>query len=404
MEVLVQLGFVLTVGFVVAKLFRLVGIPQVVGFIAAGVLLGKTGFGFLDESFISTFQPLVVLSLGIIGFNIGRELNFNMLRQMGSKLLIVLLSEVLGAFTLVCGSIYLITGEPELSILLGALASATAPAATVDVLWEFGAKGSLTQTLLFILALDDVVAIILSSFAIAYAQLRLAGNVISITEILGVPLLEIAGSGLLGLALGFGLSNLYRLKHTRGDTVVLTLASVLFCSGVAEYLGLSPILSNIILGAAFCHLTCGADARVLEETEDAVFPLIIWLFILIGASMDVRVAAGFIPASIIYFVSRSAGKTFGSMFGATLAEMEDKVRRYLGFCLFSQAGVTLGLAFKIYYMFHAVGAPASTVGTALLNIVVAGTFLTQFIGPIMVKYAIFKAGEATLNGPEARES
>ncbi len=400
MEILVQLGLILTIGFVIAKMFRLIGIPQVVGFIASGVILGKTGLGFLDESFISAFQPLVILSLGIIGFNIGRELNVSLIRRIGSKLLLILVSEVLGAFILVCGSIYLITGEPELSILLGALASATAPAATVDVLWEFKAKGSLTQTLLFILALDDVVAIILSSFAIAYAQIRLTGSILSITHVLGIPLLEIAGSGLLGLVLGFGLSNLYRLKHTRGDTVVLTLASVLFCSGVAEYLNLSPILSNIILGAVFCHLTCGADARVLEETEDAVFPLIIWLFILIGASMDIKVVTGFIPASIIYFISRSAGKTLGAMFGAALAEMEDKIRKYLGFCLYSQAGVTLGLAFKIYYMFHGLEPPASTVGVALLNIIIAGTFLTQFVGPVMVKYAIFKAGEATIGNSE----
>jgi len=399
-EILVQLGLILTIGFVIAKLFRLVGIPQVVGFIASGVILGKTGLGFLDESFISTFQPLVVLSLGIIGFNIGRELNVGLLKRMGSKLLLILVSEVLGAFILVCGSIYLITGEPELSILLGALASATAPAATVDVLWEFKAKGSLTQTLLFILALDDVVAIILSGFAIAYAQIRLTGGSLSVMQVLGLPLLEIAGSGLLGLVLGFGLSNLFRLKHTSGDAVVLTLASVLFCSGVAEYLNLSPILSNIILGAVFCHLTCDPDARVLEETEDAVFPLIIWLFILIGASMDVKVVTGFIPASIIYFIARSAGKTFGAMFGATLAEMEDKIRKYLGFCLYSQAGVTLGLAFKIYYTFLGLKPPASTVGVALLNIVIAGTFLTQFIGPVMVKYAIFKAGEATMSNRE----
>ncbi|HDN01430.1 MAG TPA: hypothetical protein ENF42_00480, partial [Candidatus Bathyarchaeota archaeon] len=202
------------------------------------------------------------------------------------------------------------------------------------------------------------------------------------------------------LVLGFGLSNLFRLKHTSGDAVVLTLASVLFCSGVAEYLNLSPILSNIILGAVFCHLTCDPDARVLEETEDAVFPLIIWLFILIGASMDVKVVTGFIPASIIYFIARSAGKTFGAMFGATLAEMEDKIRKYLGFCLYSQAGVTLGLAFKIYYTFLGLKPPASTVGVALLNIVIAGTFLTQFIGPVMVKYAIFKAGEATMSNRE----
>ena len=400
MEILVQLGLILTIGFVVAKMFRLIGIPQVVGFIASGVILGKTGLGFLDESFISTFQPLVVLSLGIIGFNIGRELNISLLRRMGSKLLLILVSEVLGAFVLVCGSIYLITGEPELSILLGALASATAPAATVDVLWEFKAKGSLTQTLLFILALDDVVAIILSSFAIAYAQIRLTGGSLSVMQVLGLPLLEIAGSGLLGLVLGFGLSNLFRLKHTSGDAVVLTLASVLFCSGVAEYLNLSPILSNIILGAVFCHLTCDPDARVLEETEDAVFPLIIWLFILIGASMDVKVVTGFIPASIIYFIARSAGKTFGAMFGATLAEMEDKIRKYLGFCLYSQAGVTLGLAFKIYYTFLELKPPASTIGVALLNIIIAGTFLTQFIGPVMVKYAIFKAEEATMSNRE----
>lgn len=389
---MMDIGILITVAYLVSKLFQKAGIPQVVGFIFVGVLLGRSGLNLITEEMSLSLRPLVDLALGFIGFTIGRELEISLLRRGGGKLIVILLFETLAAFTLVMVGFYLYSGDLPTAILFGALAAATAPAATADVLWEYWAKGVLTTTLLFILALDDIIGVILTRLAMAYAEASITAGALSFSQIGFLALLEIGGSLILGVMLGWLVSNVVRVKHTQGEIIVLATASVLLCTGVAKAWELSPILANITFGATLANLSEEAN-RTFKQTEETATPIYVIFFVLIGASLNLSSISAVLGLSVLYVVLRSIGKFGGVFIGGKLAGADPVVQKNLGFCLWSQAGVTLGLTLVILAEFPSLGAAGQELAMLIVSVITVATLMVQIIGPFGVKFAIKRAGE-----------
>ncbi len=391
-NILLDIGIIITVAYLVSKVFQKAGIPQVVGFILVGVLLGRSGLHLITAEMSLSLRPLVDLALGFIGFTIGRELDISLLRRGGGKIIAILFCETLAAFTLVTIGFYLYSKDLPTALLFGALAAATAPAATADVLWEYRAKGVLTTTLLFILALDDIIGVMLTRLAIAYAKTSISTEALSVSQIGFNVLLEIGGSLVLGVVLGWLVSNAVRVKHTKGEIIVLATASVLLCTGVAEAWELSPILANITFGATLANLSAEAN-KTFKQTEEATTPIYVIFFVLIGASLNLSSISSVLGLSVLYVVLRSIGKFGGVFIGGKLANAEPVIQKNLGFCLWSQAGVTLGLTMVILAEFPSLGTEGEELAMLIVSVIMVSTLMVQIIGPSGVKFAIKRAGE-----------
>lgn len=391
-NVLVDLGIIVAIAYLVSKLFQRVGVPQVIGFMLVGIILGRSGFYFITKGMLLSLQPFVDLALGFIGFNIGREMELSLLRRGSREIMVILMFETLLAFTFVFLGFYAYFGDRPTALLFGALAAATAPAATVDVIWEYRARGVLTQTLLFILALDDIIGVILTRLMIAYTEATLTTGAISFARIGLLALGEIGGSLALGVILGWLVSNIVRIKHKKGEIIVLATASVLLCTGLAEMCELSPILANITFGAALANLSEEAN-HSFEEVEETATPIYVLFFVLIGASLDLSIIGAVLGISMMYVVLRSVGKFGGVLIGGRMVKAAPVVQKNLGLCLWSQAGVTLGLAMVIYSEFPVLGAAGQELAELIIGVIAVSTLIVQILGPSGVKLAIKRAGE-----------
>lgn len=401
MELLLLLGAAALIGWLGGKLFQRLKVPRVVGYIVAGLLLGESFARVLPVERVTELSPLTDLALALIGLMVGGELKKSVFRRFGRQMVTILLCEGLTAFALVTLLVTWYTKEPALGIVLGALASATAPAATVDVLWEYKSRGPLTTTILGIVALDDGLALALYGFAIAFAQVMLAGGPPSWGEGLGRPLLEIFGSLGLGIAAGVGLLlPLRRLHSDREDLLVLLLGAVLVVAGSARGLGLSLILAEMALGVTLVNLAPNSSRPAFEVVKGFAPPIYVLFFVLVGARLQVGLLPQMGLLGLLYVLGRTAGKFAGSWLGGALSQAPAPVRKYLGFALFSQAGVAVGLALDVAQRFAHAGPAAREMGAFVINVIGATTFLVQIIGPPFVKYAVARAGEIPHAGGE----
>lgn len=394
LNVLLLLGIAVAVGFGGGKLFQKLHVPQIVGYIVAGVFLGTSFLKLYQPQLLDQLIDINALALGIIGFLIGSELRLSIFRRLGKTIFVTLLFEALGAFLLVGLGVFILTGKLYLGLLFGALASATAPAATVGVLWEYKAKGSLTSTLLAIVALDDAVALILYGFALSIAKTLFAHVRISVFHILAKPVGEILLTLVVGVLLGFGLSFLAKRMRNKSETLILSLATIFLCCGLSETLGLSLILSNMAMGITLANLTPFGGRRVYSVMQSFVPPVYVLFFVLVGARLEVGLLPQMGILGLIYLVARGGGKMMGARLGAQVSGASQVVKRYLGICLISQAGVAVGLAIDVYREFFQLGPAGAQVGIMVISVVTATTFLLELIGPPCVRWAIVRAGEA----------
>ncbi len=406
LPLLLVIGFSIFGGGLVARLFQRLRIPQVVGFIALGVVIGRSGLGLIEETHFQELIPFNFFALGLIGFMIGGELHREVFQKHGAKLVKVLLSESLSAFLLVSLVVsllaWLVTGQPllglALGLLLGAIASATAPAATVDVLWEYKTRGPLTTTVLAIVALDDGLALILYSLASSAASVLVGVGESGLWTSLVNTGIEVFGSiivgGLCGLVLNFLLRSSVRMERS----ITLTLGSVALALGLALWLELDAILTAMALGASLTNLMPGRGKSVFHVVERVAPPVYALFFVLVGARLSVHGLSWWMwGIAIAYVMGRTIGKISGAYLGGRWAGFPPAVRKYLGLCLFSQAGVAIGLSMLAAMRFGDVMINGVSLGDSIALIVTATTFLVQLVGPPCVKLAVEKVGEVGLN-------
>ncbi|MFQ6034791.1 MAG: cation:proton antiporter [Sedimentisphaerales bacterium] len=400
LNLLLLLGIAVFGGTIGARLFQKLHIPQVVGYVIVGVLIGQSVFKLITVETIESLTPFSIFALGIIGFMIGGELRYEVFKKYGWQFLTIMLSEGLFSFVLVTLAttfIAILLGRNwhislALGVVLGAISSATAPAATVDVLWEYKTRGILTRTILAIVALDDGLSLLLYGFASSFAGVLLGSGQADWAESVLAPLWEIFGAMGLGIAAGLLLIFVLRYVGETGQVLVFSIASVTLVVGLSIALKVESILAAMLLGATLANLLPRRSQSIFEIVEKFSPPIYVLFFVLVGARLELSAAPlWMIVLAIVYVLGRSIGKISGCWFGALISKSPSTLQKYLGICLFSQAGVAIGLSILASHRF------GDSIGQAIILIITLTTFLVQIVGPPMVKLAVAKAGEIGMN-------
>jgi Kef-type K+ transport system membrane component KefB len=394
LDTLAIIGLTMAFAFLVGRIFSRFGIPQVVGFLMAGVLLGPSVLHLIPENLNQSLDFVSEIALGLIGFEMGSHLKFTELRKLGRNILGIVLFEAFGAFMLVGIGVFLITGSDVVALLLGAVATATAPAATMEVLSEYEAEGPLTTTLLAVIGIDDAVSLVLFSFAAAVAESLLVGEALSIIEMIELPLIEIGGSIVVGTAVGLLMGNIMHRLPMRTDAAILPIGIGLFAAGLANTLHLSLILTTMTMGVVAIN-TEPRNGRHIAFLVERTGPIVyILFFVLAGARMHLDALATMGLLGVVYVIGRFVGKCSGTYVGARISGAGSNVRNYLGLALIAQAGVAIGLAREAGSRFSILGAEGVELALLISSVVTAGVLVAEVIGPILVKFAIIRAGEA----------
>jgi Kef-type K+ transport system membrane component KefB len=402
-SILTLLGGATIIGFYVGRLANRINMPKIIGYMALGIILGPSILNIFEQDVIQQLSFVSEIGLGFVAFTIGSELSLAALKRMGPAIVSIILAESLTAFLLVVLAMYAITRDLPLSIIFGAMAPATAPAGTVAVIQEYKAKGSLTKTLYAVVGFDDGVAVIIYGFAAAIARTLLIREsrpvTTNILSALGTPMVEITLSMVLGGVIGIVFSKLVaRLHHSR-DILILIFGVVLLATGLSIRWHLSFILTNMMVGLVLVNNQPEAVIRRVRTPLSQIMPLVFLLFFcLAGTHLEISVLTTLGSLSVIYIVGRSAGKFGGAYLGSCLGRVEKKIKNYLGLALLSQAGVAIGLSLIVmneftqlseqYHLPH-----AKIIGGNVLTTITATCIFFELIGPVLVKYALKKAGE-----------
>ena len=419
LTVLLQIGFSMFAGLAMSRLAKLIKLPAVTAYLVAGLLIGPfllgqmfpMGLGFQSLEQIDALGILCDVALGFIAFSIGDEFRLAQLKRTGRKAAVIALIQALAATAAVDIALLLLhLAIPEklpvsACITLGAIAAATAPAATLMVINQYKAKGPVTELLLPIVALDDAIGLVVFAVSIGIARTLEGGSALNAVTLLLNPLLEIVGSLALGGLMGLLLTFCERFFHSRSKrmsisitflliTVALSKLKIAFPGSSVQF-GFSPLLSCMMLATVFCNI-CDYSEDMMAKVDRWTAPLYILFFVLSGAELNLRVFSdsAVICVGLIYILARSAGKIFGSAGASRLMKCEPKVQKYLGPTLLPQAGVALGMTVTV-----AEQLPGS--GTMIRSIVLFSVLIYELVGPMITKIALTRAGDIH---PELRRS
>lgn len=393
LDILLIIGLSLLFGWGGAKILQRMKLPQVVGYIVMGLVVGGSVLGILRPDTVDQLAPINNFALGIIGFMIGGELKLSVFQKMGKSIFTILVVEVFMTFGLVVTAVWFVTKSMALALIFGALATATAPAATVDVLWECSSKGPLTTTILAIVGLDDALALIVFGFASAYAKVLIGVGSFSMANVLLAPLREIGGSIALGIIIGLGVATIAKKARDDKEFLALIISAIMICCGIAHQIHLSQILACMFIGITLVNRYNIISRRAIRILEGTITPIYILFFVMIGAKLQIGLLPKMGWLGLAYIGGRTIGKLSGAYLGARMSNAADSVRKYLGPSLFSQAGVAVGLSIAVAQDFSRLNAAGMELGTLVINVIAATTFVVQIIGPPCVKFSITKAGE-----------
>ena len=384
------LAVILIFGLLMGKVVSYLKLPRVTGYLIAGVLIGPFVLKLVPHEAIESLTIISEAALGFIAYNIGSSLNYNKLKNIGKGVIIIALFEALMATFIVTLAMKFIFAQTwEFSLAIGAIASATAPAATIMVLKQYRAKGPLVDTLIPVVAIDDAIAVIAFGISIAVAQIISNGSDgVSIMAFLE-PFIEIFFSVVLGCAVGFALTYLNKLSKQKENAMNLVIAAIFLVIGLADLLNLSNLLACMALGATVSNLVL-SKSKLLSAIDNITSPIFIMFFTISGLELDLSVLLTVGVIGIGYVVFRVIGKVLWAYIGAQIANSEPVVKKYLGLTLVPQAGVAIGLTMIVQDALP-------SCGESIRAIILAGTVIYELIGPLCTKIAIFKAGEATVD-------
>ncbi len=389
------LGTALVLAVFGAAIMKKIGVPQILGFMLAGLFLGTTGF--LGAETRDALYPLVDLALGLIGYNIGLELRKDVFSGQTRRMSVILLTESILTFAVVTFLANLILGQWHIAIVFGALASATDPASTVMVIWERKCKGNLTDTLMFVLAMDDVIAILLANISISIAVLFYsAPGTLTLMQTLVISFYEIAASSITGVVFGFAMVYFINREGDRKALLELELGVIILLVGMMSYFHLSSILACMVFGFIVGNWVNPEKDPISHTLNVVMSPIVMIFFVIVGASIDFSVLAEItvIFLAAFYVIGRTFSKYFGAFGGAKVTNTPPLTTKYLGLCLMSQAGVAVGLSLVVEQNLLSIGTPeAIYFGTLILNVLVLTTMILQVFGPIAASEGLRRAGE-----------
>jgi len=388
MNIYVLVALVLILGFILGRILRKLRLTEILAYILSGIVIGQV----LNFSPPEQFSVIITgTTLALVAYIIGLSFSFAFLKRMGKQLIIILIVQVLMTFIATCGFVYLLTRDLPLSIILGSLAPATAPAGTIAVLRDLRAKGTLTDITMALVGLDDALVIVIYAVGIRLTKILLGAEA-SISFSFNYPLWEIFGGLGLGAAIGVAISYFAKKVHLSSDHIFLiSIAVALLCWGLAEMIGVSAILTCMALGTAVINLNVQIGNRSNELIDNIMTPVFVLFFAVIGMQMDFSLFQSMWPLIIVYCIGRSIGKIAGCSLGGVLSRSEPKIKKYLGLAMLDQAGVAMGLAFLA-----AQALSGFELGGTIITLMATTTVVHGLIAPPLIQYAVKKAGEGSI--------
>ena len=419
MYILLSLSVAMFAGLMLSRVAKKVKLPAVTAYLVSGILIGPyclgsfgiQGLGFVSMDDISTYSLLSETALGFIAFLIGNEFRLSQLKKTGKQATVIGIVQAVFTTLIVDAALiglhFIIPDKLPLpsAIILGAIASATAPAATLMVVKQYKAKGPVTDILLPIVALDDAVGLVLFAVSFGVAKALLSGEVSLISVILE-PVLEVILSLILGAVMGVLFNYSEKFFHSRSKRlsmsvtfVFLTVAlSMLEFNIAGVHISFSSLLVCMMLGTVFCNV-CDFSEELMDRIDRWTTPLFILFFVISGSELELAVFSDIfiVLIGVVYILFRCVGKYFGARFSSQAVKCDSNIIKYLGITLFPQAGVALGMALKA----EALGPQ----GAVVANITLFSVLVYELIGPFLTKVSLMKAGEIKPEGKtSARKS
>ena len=384
MNTLLVIGIAMMAGLAVSRGARMIKLPNVTAFLVAGLIIGPCVAGLISREQLQSMNVISEAALGFIAYAIGGEFKLTYLKKIGKAPLTITVFQGLATAFCVDAGLIALGFEAPVSLLLGAIALATAPAATLMVVRQYRADGPVTRMLLPVVAMDDALGLMVFSVSASVAEGLLGGEMTFQSMVLS-PLIEIVGSLALGSFLGLALGFCSRFFASRGNKLALTIALVLAGVGLCDLWGLSSLLVCMMIGAVMVNVSQQHEV-LMEQCDRFTPPLFLLFFVLSGAELDLSVLPAVGLMGVSYLLLRSLGKWGGTMLGAVCVKADDNVRKYLGLTLLPQAGVAIGMSQLVAGRFPALAGSVNTV-------VLAGVLVFELVGPIITKIALTKAGE-----------
>ena len=418
MESLLSIALAIFLGLMLSRVAKIFKLPAVTAYLIAGVLLGPyvigaigiDGIGFTSFENVESFKLLSEVALGFIAFSIGNEFRLSQLKSVGKAATVIGILQAIAATVLVDAAligVHFAVGDKfplSAAIVLGAVATATAPAATLMVVRQYKAKGPVTETLLPVVAIDDAVGLVVFAISFGVARTISVPGSFSLVAVLVEPILEVVLSITLGAAMGFLFSYFERFFHSRSKRLAMSVTFVLLTVAVSMlkfeipgteiHVSFSSLLACMMLGSVFCNV-CDFSEELMGRVDRWTAPLFILFFVLSGAELRLSVFQDItiVLIGVVYIFTRSAGKYFGAFGSAKLMKCDEKIVKYLGITLLPQAGVALGMAIKAKEL--------GPEGELVANITLFAVLIYELVGPLFTKIALTKAGEIK---PEERKS
>lgn len=412
METLLCLSIALFAGLMLSRIAKLLQLPAVTAYLVAGILVGPyflgsfgvDGFGFTSMENIDAYEIIPDVALGFIAFSIGNEFRLSQLKQIGKQATIIGIFQALVACLVVDAAligVHLIAPDKlslPAAITLGAVATATAPAATLMVVKQYKAKGPLTNLLLPIVALDDAVGLIVFAVSFGIAKALIVGSV-DVLSIIIEPLLEVVLSLVLGALMGALFTFCEKFFHSRSKRLSMSVTFVFLTVALSMlnfeiggvHIAFSSLLACMMLGTVFCNI-CDFSEELMDRVDRWTAPLLILFFVISGAELELATFKdlGIVLIGLVYILTRCVGKYFGASISAKATKCDKNIVKYLGITLFPQAGVALGMAIKAEEL--------GPEGSVVANITLFAVLIYELVGPFLTKVALQKAGEIKPEG------
>ena len=387
MNTILNLGLILLLGLLAERLIQKIKLPTVTAFIIAGILLGPSLLNLINPQLIGSSGLISNIALGIIAFSLGESFLCSSFKEIGRPVIYISLIAAFLPCILVTMGLYFLLEQPlYVAILFGAISSATAPAATLMVIREYKARGSLTNTLLGVVAIDDAWCLIVFSLSFAFSKDMIQGDANpSWFKVIYPFIKEIIFVIILGSLTAFACNFISRYIKLKSDLLIYILGFLLLNTGLALYFHLSLLLTNIIFGAVLVNIST-TSFKFFDLIKSVDAPLYLVFFILAGANLEIALLQGVWIFGLAFIILRSSGKIIGAYLGGYLSKAEHKIRKYLGWGLLPQAGVAIGLALIVKEEFP-------QVGNILFPTIIATTVFYEIVGPIFTKYALVASKE-----------
>lgn len=379
---LFYLALILFSGLILGRAVKLIRLPNVTGYLIAGLIIGPYGFRLISANMVGDLELISEMALAFIAFTIGSEFKLSYIKRVGMMPIVIAIFEGLTASVLVTLALVLAGVDIEIALLLGAIASATAPAATVMVIKQYRTKGPVTETLLSVVALDDAVALILFGFASAIVTAMSSPGTASLTMTIVYSILEIVGSCAVGFLLGFLFTLPLRYFKKSSNRLIILTGFIFLGAALANMMGLSPLLLCMCIGAMLVNGSPDA-MEVFKLTDSVTPPIFLMFFVVSGMNLNLTILPQIGLIGMIYIVVRVIGKISGAYIGSRLMKAPSVVRKYLGLSLIPQAGVAIGLALITARILPQY---AETIQAVILG----ATFIYELIGPVTTKVSLQK--------------